>query len=126
MITPATAFALPDEKVYWFIETWQRTPQKGDRRVQRAWVLRGGDMAMYEEDTGAWEWENDRPSQTPALWEYSLAECREITDIGRERKVPQDNEPIDLMKVWAKELDERRMMAEHRSTFGAYFKKERP
>lgn len=121
----ATSFALKDERVYWFEERWERHAELGDRRVQRAWVVRGDTLARYDQDMGPWDWENDRPSQAPSFWEYSLAECREITDIGRGRKIPQDDEPIDLVAVWAKDLDERRMQAEHHSISGSLFRKER-
>ena len=123
MVMPATNFVLPDEKAYWFIETWQRVPFLGDRRVQRIVVRRSDELSVFQEDMGPWDWATDRPSQAPGLWQYTVAQLREITDIGRGRADPQQYEPIDIKTVYMEEMDERRMG--HRSVFGRFFKKER-
>lgn len=123
-LTPATQFLLPDEKAYWLLETWRRTPV-GDRRIQRIYVLRGDAIAVHEADLGPWDRANDMPFQALGLWEYSVAEIQAQAERGREIMPPDDDEPIDLIKVWAKELDEKRMQRDHISTSGPYFRKER-
>ena len=122
----ATDRVSPDEKAYWLMETWRRDPLLGDRRTLRIAVLRGQEVAVYEEDLGPWDVERDTAFQAPGLWEYSVAELQEIAVMAREGKPPRDPEDrMDIITVWAKELDEQRMRQEHRSTFGAYLKKER-
>ncbi len=125
VLTEATAAVIPDEKAFWLTETWRRTPL-GDRRVQRIQVLRGDEIVVYEQDAGPWDMENDQPFQAPSFWEYSVAELQEIALSNRNGKAPTDpDDRMDILEVWARELDERRMRAEHRSVSGPYFSKER-
>jgi len=120
----ATHVLLPDEKAYWLISTWQRTPL-GDRRVERIWVLRNDQIVMHEEDKGPWDMTRDHPFQAAGLWLYSVAELREIAEVGAGMKAPDDDEHLGLLQVWFEELDERRMQAAHRSVSGRYQRKER-
>ena len=125
-LTVATSYVIPDEKVWAFAETWQRTVL-GNRRIQRFQVKRGDALAVYEEDMGAFDPQADHIFSAPmCYWEYSVAEMRELAQLSRDNKPLREPEDrIDLIGVWAKELDERRMERDHRSTFGPYFKKER-
>lgn len=98
----------------------------GPQRVQRVWVLRGDEIALHERELGAWDGKKDHPFQVPSFWEYSVAELQEIAEQCREDRVPTEPEqPIDLLDVWAEELDERRMRRDHKSTFGPMLRKER-
>lgn len=126
-VTVATAQVWPDEKAYWLTENWRCDPAGGVRRVQRIAVLRGDEIAVYEEDKGAWDMDVDTPFQVPSFWEYKVAELQEIALHAHEGKPPTDpDDRLDLIAVWAVELDERRMRRDHRSTFGPHFRKERP
>lgn len=123
-LSVSTQFISPDEKAYWLTETWRRTAL-GDRRHQEIAVLRGDTIAIYQDDLGAWDINADKPLQIPGFWEYSVGELREMADMVRGDKPPDRNEPIDLITVWAKELDERRMRRDHTSVSGLYLTKER-
>ena len=125
VLTPATAEVSPDEKAYWLIESWQRTPL-GDRRIQRIQVMRGDAIAVYEHDVGPWNIETDQPFQAVSLWEYSVAELQDIAMEARSGKPPTDpDDRMDILDVWTKQLDERRMRRAHRSTFGHHVRKVR-
>lgn len=122
----ATDRVWPDERVYWLIEGMRRSPVLGERRIQKIAVLRGDKMAVYEEDKGAWNIEKDTPFLCPSFWEYSVEEVQYIADRARENKVPTEpEEPINLIAVWAKDLDEARAKQRHVSVSGSYFRKER-
>ena len=94
--------------------------------MQRIAVLRGDEVAIYEEDMGVWDIEKDRAFQAPSFWEYKVAELQEIAMQAREGKPPRDpDDRMDIIAEWAVELDERRMRQEHKSTIGPYMRKER-
>ena len=115
----------PDEKAYWLIESWKVT-DRGLRRIQRIQVLRSDEIAVYETDAGSWDMDTDQPFQAPSFWEYSVAELQDIALEARNMRAPRDpDDHIDLIGVWAGQLDERRMRRQHRSTFGPLVRKVR-
>ena len=125
-ITISTDHVLPDEKAYWISESFRAVPGMGYRRIQRIQVLRNDKVVVYEEDMGPWDMLEAHPFQAPSFWEYSVAELREIALQAREQRPVRDpDDHIDLIAVWARDLDERQMRRDHRSTIGPYFRKER-
>ena len=123
-LTVATDRVSPDEKAYWLKETPEQTIL-GERRVQRIQVLRGDRIAVYESDMGPWNAATDFPFQAPAFWLYSVAELQEIAEQSRGHVPDEEEKRIDLLQVWANELDERHMERDHASTFGPLVRKER-
>jgi hypothetical protein len=124
VLTAATDRVLPDEKAFWLTESWQQTIL-GERRIQRIQVLRGDKIAVYESDMGPWNAATDFPFQAPSFWEYSVAELQEIAEQSRGHVPDGEEKRIDLVEVWAQELDEKRMERDHVSTFGPLVRKER-
>ena len=123
--TVATAWVSPDEKAYRLTETWQRTPL-GDRRVQRIQVLRDDRIAVYEQDVGPWDMEKDHPFYFPSMGEYSVAEVQEVAMQSREgRPLREPDDRLDILAAWQRNLDERRMRRDHRSSFGPFIRKVR-
>jgi len=122
-----TQYVTPDEKVWAFAETWQRSAGKGDRRIQKFWVLRGDSIAVYEEDVGPFNVDTDHIFDAPmCFWEYSVAEMKELALMSRNNVPPREmDDRLDLIEAFVRHVDEKNSQARHRSTFGPHFKKER-
>ena len=119
-VTVATSFVTPDEKAWLLHEGWSRQPL-GMRRVQRIWVNRNGDLAVYMTDMGpAEQFAGVQRFQIPSLWEHSVAELQEIANWLRDGRPPDDRAPTDMIAAYCRDLEEEKALRRHRTTIGPY------
>ncbi len=126
-LSVATNFVLPDEKVWWFEETWRPIAGKGARRIERIAVKRGDGIAVYENDVGPFDMKRNHVFRAPSYWCYSVAELRELAMRSRENKpmTEPDENVFDVMSQWRRTLEERAARRKHRTVVGPYLRKER-
>ena len=100
---------------------------RGGKRIQRIWVNRNGEMALYEREVGlVTEWPKANPFQVPSYWEYSVGEIRDIADYLRDpdgAKSPDDRPAMPERVFWetyAENLEEKIALRAHRTTSGRY------
>ena len=121
----ATEFIDQDEKAYLLMEGWHLNPLFGERRVQRIWVLRDDDLAVWTKDLGPRDAFRADRFQIPSgigndhveLWAYSVGEIREIADYLRGER-HEHEPPSPMWQLYCQDLDEKLAQKAHRTVTG--------
>ena len=117
---------LDDEWVEWITENDRPVERQGNHRFQRITVRRGEYEHKFDLDLGpSVLFPGASPFQFFAGGFYRVGECVEIAARARENRMPEEDEPLDLLDSWTRKVDEKAARRAHRSVSGPHFSKER-